>query len=228
MGTEGEVSRWHGQLHEPEKLIHPDTPESVKKGIKKQYELLEKAWREERTVQGELAAVAGHLPTPLHPPEPGCRYTSVASFLAQPLSRGYVHITSADPADKVEVNPRYLSVESDFEMLVGLLKLGTKLYSFPPLSDSVKGLVFPSLPEDESKRDQALREYVRSACLSGVHPLGTAALMPRELGGVVDEKLKVYGTLNLRVVDLSVVPIMLSTHPQTTVYAIAEKARLFF
>ncbi|KAL0572990.1 hypothetical protein V5O48_008981 [Marasmius crinis-equi] len=224
MGDESEVSKWHGQLREPEKLIHPDTPESVKKGIKKQFELMEKVWKEGRTVHGELASVAGHLPTPLHPPELGHRYSTVVSFLAQPLSRGYIHITSADPTAKVEVNPRYLSVESDFEMLVGLLKLGTKLYSYPPLANNVKGLVFPSLPEDESKRDQVLREYVRSACLSGIHPLGSAALMPRELGGVVDENLKVYGTSNLRVVDLSILPIMLATHPQTTVYAIAEKA----
>lgn len=56
------------------------------------------------------------------------------------------------------------------------------------------------------------------------HPLGTAAMMPRELGGVVDAQLKVYGTENVRVVDASVMPFQVSGHVSSTIYAIAEKA----
>lgn len=33
-------------------------------------------------------------------------------------------------------------------------------------------------------------------------------MFPREDGGVVDSKLKVYGTTNLRVIDASVLPIV--------------------
>lgn len=49
-------------------------------------------------------------------------------------------------------------------------------------------------------------------------------MMPRDLGGVVDERLRVYGTGNVRVVDASVMPFQLSGHPTSTLYAIAEKA----
>lgn len=49
-------------------------------------------------------------------------------------------------------------------------------------------------------------------------------MVPRQDGGVVDPELKVYGTSNVRVVDLSVMPIHLSSHPQTIAYAVAEKA----
>ncbi len=49
-------------------------------------------------------------------------------------------------------------------------------------------------------------------------------MLPRSQNGVVDPQLKVYGTSNVRVVDLSVLPLHLSTHPQSVAYAIAEAA----
>ena len=56
------------------------------------------------------------------------------------------------------------------------------------------------------------------------HPVGTAPLAPKEIGGVVDPSLKVYGTTNLRIVDASVIPLEIGATPMATVYAIAEKA----
>ncbi len=49
-------------------------------------------------------------------------------------------------------------------------------------------------------------------------------MMSRELGGVVDPKLKVYGTENVRVVDGSILPLQFSGHPTATLYAVAERA----
>lgn len=65
-------------------------------------------------------------------------------------------------------------------------------------------------------------------------------MLPRAKGGVVDPTFKVYGTTNLRVVDLGVIPLQLACHTQSAcsptkpvlftdtipagvVYAIAEK-----
>jgi choline dehydrogenase-like flavoprotein len=49
-------------------------------------------------------------------------------------------------------------------------------------------------------------------------------MLPRELGGVVDSKLRVYGVEGLRIVDASVMPMIPAAHLQDTVYAVAEKA----
>ena len=41
-------------------------------------------------------------------------------------------------------------------------------------------------------------------------------MLPRDKNGVVDNKLKVYGTKNIRVADLSIIPLQTAVHPQGT------------
>lgn len=75
------------------------------------------------------------------------------------------------------------------------------------------------------KNRTALMELIKSMVSTEFHPSGTAAMMPRRAGGVVDTSLRVYGTGNLRVVDASIMPLILGGHIQSAVYAIAEKVR---
>jgi choline dehydrogenase-like flavoprotein len=56
------------------------------------------------------------------------------------------------------------------------------------------------------------------------HPCSTCSMMREDLGGVVDERLRVYGTRNVRVCDASVLPIIPRGNILTAVYAFAEKA----
>ncbi|RKK79028.1 hypothetical protein BFJ69_g5251 [Fusarium oxysporum] len=71
---------------------------------------------------------------------------------------------------------------------------------------------------------QTLMKHVMEKISTERHPSGTAAMMPLELGGVVDPELKVYGTCNLRIVDASIMPLIPSAHLQASAYGIAEKA----
>ncbi|EKM60190.1 uncharacterized protein PHACADRAFT_203451 [Phanerochaete carnosa HHB-10118-sp] len=75
-----------------------------------------------------------------------------------------------------------------------------------------------------SDADADWAAWVRGTYISNDHPVGTAAMMRRALGGVVDARLRVYGTRNLRVVDASVVPLQISARLSATVYGVAEKA----
>jgi len=59
---------------------------------------------------------------------------------------------------------------------------------------------------------------------SFAHPSCSCPMMRREMGGVVDGELRVYGVKGLRVVDASVIPLIPGTHLSSTVYAVAEKA----
>ena len=56
------------------------------------------------------------------------------------------------------------------------------------------------------------------------HPVGSCAMLPREKGGAVDSKLKVYGTSNVRVADASIFPLHVQGNIVSLVYAVGEKA----
>ena len=60
------------------------------------------------------------------------------------------------------------------------------------------------------------------------HALGTCAMMPLELGGVVAPDLTVWGVKGLSVVDASIMPLAPATHLDATVYAVAEKVGVMF
>jgi choline dehydrogenase len=66
--------------------------------------------------------------------------------------------------------------------------------------------------------------WIKGAFGPVAHPIATCAMMKRSLGGVVNARLKVYDTSNVRVVDASVVPLQISAHLSTTLYGVAEKA----
>lgn len=72
---------------------------------------------------------------------------------------------------------------------------------------------------------QTLMKHVMGKISTERHPSGTAAMMPLEMGGVVDPELKVYGTCSLRIADASIMPLIPSAHLQASAYGIAEKVR---
>lgn len=80
-----------------------------------------------------------------------------------------------------------------------------------------------SYPGSSVTTQAEIEEYVRQSVATEHHHSGTASMLPRELGGVVDDGLRVYGVKGLRVVDASVIPMIVGGHLQGTVYGVAEK-----
>jgi choline dehydrogenase-like flavoprotein len=141
--------------------------------------------------------------------------------LMHPFSRGSVHISSTDPLAKPLINPHFLENTVDIDILVDALKHSRRVMQTAPLCEMIKREVAPG---HAVQTDEEIKQYIRNQFQTVYHPLGTAAMLPLEDGGVVDANLKVYGTQNLRVVDASIIPIQIAVHPQATLYAIAEKA----
>ncbi len=68
------------------------------------------------------------------------------------------------------------------------------------------------------------KRYVLDIATTAYHGCGTAAMRPRDRGGVVSPELLVYRTDNLRVVDASIYPLIPRGSMLSSVYAVAEKA----
>lgn len=49
-------------------------------------------------------------------------------------------------------------------------------------------------------------------------------MAPKSFGGVVDERLRVYGIKRLRIVDASIMPTLVTGHTNSPTYMIGEKA----
>ncbi|KAI0162130.1 GMC oxidoreductase [Xylariaceae sp. FL1272] len=139
-----------------------------------------------------------------------------------PLSRGSVTINPSNPHSEPLVDYRALSNPVDLDIMVEILRFTKRYYFETRLNSLGPRQVRPPGYVDEA---EDLKEFLQeNISPSYFHPVGTCAMMPRELGGVIDEKLKVYGVQSLRVVDASIIPVLVGANTCQTTYAIAEKA----
>ncbi|KAI8072215.1 uncharacterized protein B0P05DRAFT_588900 [Gilbertella persicaria] len=150
------------------------------------------------------------------------KYQTVNHVMVSPLSRGRTHIASADIEDAVVIDPQYYSHPLDLELHLASFKLARKIINAPTgLGQLNNG---EAEPGSNITSDEDLKTWLSNNVRSDWHPVGTCAMLPKELGGVVDSNLKVYGTSNLRVVDASIIPLEVSSHLMQPVYGVAEKA----
>ena len=192
-------------------------------GLREQFDLVKKRLvdpREAMACDGMLAGAG--LPTP-NPSTGRFDLVSRTSFLAHPLSRGTVHIRSADPNEPPEYDPRYLSHPLDIIMLGDITLHMQRVGKAAPLSNLFEGngtVHGPAFPDELNST--SVLDYVRQLVTTGWHPIGTCAMLPRDKGGVVSPHLKVYGTANVRIIDASIAPLHVRGNTQSLVYAIAE------
>lgn len=153
---------------------------------------------------------------------PPGRHFAVSAILAHPLSHGSVHITSSSPVGAdggggVLVDPRFLSHPLDAEVLARSLRyIEQRIAKAEPLAGHLR-------PREARFEDvEANKEYIRRTVRGGNHWVGSCSMIPGEMGGVVDARLRVYGCRNLRVCDASVVPIVSRGNTMAVVYGVAE------
>ena len=138
------------------------------------------------------------------------KYATCLQILQYSFSKGHVYIRPGGAADKpvLEIDPRYYDGAGghiDREIMTWCAR--TK-----PLADIIRARVFPPPSSAEAKGGDGFDDWIVNTTIIDWHPVGTCA-MGGALGAdgcVVDERLRVYGVRNLRVVDASVMPLQIS------------------
>ena len=150
--------------------------------------------------------------------EPGF---TVAAWQQRPESLGWVKIKSDDPFVAPEIQPNYLDAEEDKKVVVAGLKLSRRLMHSKALSKYFDYEVYPGL---DYQSDDELLQIARERGTTTYHQMGTCRMGPKsDPTAVVDNNLKVYGIQNLRVIDASIMPTMLSANLHSGATLIGEK-----
>ena len=85
-------------------------------------------------------------------------------------------------------------------------------------------LDFEEYPGVQAQADDELLEAARHCGSTTFHVLGTCAMGPAsDINAVVDDTLRVHGISQLRVIDASVMPAMISANLNAATMMIAEK-----
>ncbi|KAF7185303.1 Glucose oxidase [Pseudocercospora fuligena] len=149
---------------------------------------------------------------------------SLSFWSLLPFSRGAVHIRRSNGTmdlDKSKIDPKFFSAEFDVTYKIAVARF-TQAFAETETMKHLGLVPVQDLPSNAS--NEQWESFLRKTCKTNYHPVGTASMMSREMGGVVDQQLKLYGTENVRVVDASVLPTQLNGHMVATLYAVAMKA----
>jgi choline dehydrogenase len=150
---------------------------------------------------------------------------TVGAILLRPRSRGTIRLRSADPADKPEIDPNYLSDPDGIDeatMLAGLAECERLVATDALRAVTTGGWVQPEGGESMTPVERAelsLRRYSHTL----YHPVGTAR-MGSDDASVVDPELRVRGVAGLRVADASVIPTLIRGHTNAPAIVVGEVA----
>lgn len=158
--------------------------------------------------QGKAAAVER---------EPGIQ---AIGYVLRPDSEGSVTVTSSDPEAPLDIDPGYLTTAHDRDKGVALFATMRRLFAEAPIADY---LVAETRPGAEVVADEEIIDAALNDGYCGYHAIGTCAMGPAD-DDVVDPSLRVRGVRNLRVMDGSVLPTMVSGNLNGPVIAMAWRA----
>jgi choline dehydrogenase len=137
----------------------------------------------------------------------------------QPSSRGWVRITSPDPAAHPQIKLNYLAEPDDRRVAVDAMRFTRRIMAAKALARFEPEEFRPG-PGAET--DDELARAAGELGTTIFHPVGTCQ-MGHDANAVVDDRLSVHGVARLRVVDASIMPRITSGNTNAPAYMIAEK-----
>jgi len=159
-----------------------------------------------------------HLFPPQYSPTGGAISLSVA--VVKPDSRGTLSLRSRDPREQPEIDCNYLAQARDARRMLEGVKLAREIGRDPALARFLELEILPG----DSVGDDQLADVIASNLASYGHPVATAPMGgPEDPWAVVDSHGAVKRTEGLRVVDASIMPVVVSVALNPTTIMIAER-----
>ncbi len=149
--------------------------------------------------------------------EPGLQ---CIGYIMRPDSEGTVNITSNDPDAPLDITPNYFSTEHDQRIGVEIFRKMREMFAAEPVSKLISSETLPGLGVQE--HDDIINAGLDHG-YCGYHAVGTCGMGPADTD-VVDGDLRVRGVDHLRVVDCSVLPIMVAGNLNGPIMAMAWRA----
>jgi choline dehydrogenase-like flavoprotein len=149
--------------------------------------------------------------------EPGVQ---CIGYIMRPDSEGTVNITASDPDAPLDITPNYFSTEHDQQVGVEIFRKMREMFAAEPISKLIERETLPGL--DVQEHDDIINAGLDHG-YCGYHAVGTCGMGPAE-SDVVDGELRVRGVDHLRVVDCSVLPIMVAGNLNGPIMAMAWRA----
>ena len=147
---------------------------------------------------------------------------TLAAWQQRPESHGHVLARSADPFVQPEIQPNYLTADTDRRVLLAGLKLARQLMRTPAMAPYFAGELYPG---DAVQSDADLLATARERGTTTFHMMGTCRMGPEhDASAVVDAQLRVRGVQGLRVADASIMPTMPAANTNAASLMIGEKA----
>jgi len=161
---------------------------------------------------------------PLSADKPGDGVHPFSAFTAsvcqlRPNSRGYIEIKSRDPLIHPDIHPNYLSDERDLKVAIDSIKVARKISEAPALKPYI---LDEFVPGREFQTDEELLDAARKYSQTIYHPTSTCKMGNDDMA-VVNDRLQVHGIENLRVIDASIMPEIVSGNTNAPAIMIAEK-----
>ncbi|WP_427834881.1 choline dehydrogenase [Acinetobacter radioresistens] len=134
-------------------------------------------------------------------------------------SRGRIKLKSRDPFEHPSILFNYMSTEQDWREFRDAIRITREIMHQPAL-DAYRGEEIS--PGKNLQSDAELDEFVRNHAETAYHP-SCSCKMGEDDMAVVDGQGRVHGINGLRVVDASIMPVIMTGNLNATTIMIAEK-----
>ena len=134
-------------------------------------------------------------------------------------SRGHIKLKSKDPFEHPSILFNYMSTEQDWQEFRAAIRITREIMHQPAL-DPYRGEEIS--PGNQLSTDAQLDDFVRNHGETAYHPSCSCKMGEDEMA-VVDHQGRVHGMQGLRVVDASIMPLIITGNLNATTIMMAEK-----